>query len=246
LTYLYKWIGLALYSMECIKLMSTRLLTFVVIVLLFAGCVEVTSAPKTSLGCDSILNTPFRPLIGMPLTTEQTLQIIEKAYGVRPENVDVRQFPKSNEWTTVIRWTKRKVSFYLFWNRERLQRSLIVLEEVKPSAQTVIHCVGSSPKWYRAFYGPRIERKGLDYYFELWFPDEGVVTQTRGTVRDQSKLPDINSTIPIDYIDIVNPGTVEQVYTNLGIGSGTLPPDEENPLKPWPEDWDEIQFINGW
>ena len=232
--------------MERIKLMSTRLLTFVAILLLFAGCAGINPAAKTSLGCDSILNTPFRPLIGMPLTTEQALQIIEKTYGVRPDNVDVRQFPKSNEWTTVIRWTKGGVSYYLFWKLERLQRILIMFEEVKPGAQTVIHCVGSSPKWYRAFYGPRMERKGLDYYFELWFPGEGVVTQTRGTVQAQSKLPDINATTPVDSIDMVKPGTIEQVYTNLGFGSGTLPPDEENPLKPWPEGWEEIQFIKGW
>lgn len=229
--------------MEFTKTMNIRsFILITVLAILLSGC-SPPSVSEEDFTCDSVLNTPFHRLIGTSLTTEQTFQIIESAYEIQSENIRVEHFPDINEWSTVIMWSKAGTSYYLYWNQEQqLQHLMNEFGKAKPTIEEIMQCVNSQPVWFRALYGHRVESIKLDFYFEMWFPAMGVVTQTRGSVSNKDQLPEINADFPVDYIDIVLPGTVDEVYENLGLGSGYLLPSKKNPLNPWLEDLSQVQF----
>ncbi len=240
-----------------IETMKLRLLVLPAVTLLLYGCFPF-SMQKTDIPCAAILNPPFRQLIGATLSTEQALQIIRSTYGVQSKDVNVERVPENpSGWASKfpefpdigshIFWRKAGVSYRLDRDRqEKLQHIFVEFGKVKPPVRRVIQCVSSQPEWYRALYGPRMESSGLDYYFELWFPSKGVVTQTRGSARNKNRLPKIDSKFPVAFVDIVAPGTVIEVYENLGLGSGYLPPGDDYPLIRWPDDWSQVQLREGW
>lgn len=214
--------------------------------LFFPGCIQNIPEQNAALSCEAMSNVPFHEFIGKPLDTDRALQIIESTYDVPKEKISVLTYPNINEWSEVISWEKDGASYFLQWKQDNLQVLFIEFSKDKPDIQSLLQCENVTPEWYRAIYGPRRERSGIDFYFELWFPSIGLVTQSRGDASSTDDLPRLSPDFPIDNIHIVAPGSIKQIYDNMGFGSGYLPPERQYELKPWPDSWGDIRYDKGW
>lgn len=202
---------------------------------------------KLALTCDAMLNYPFHQYIGEFLDTDAAIQIIKKTYGVEEEKISINHYPQINEWNVVVSWKQDGIVYKLYWKRGRLQHLLVEFQKTKPNMQSIMQCIDESPKWYRAIYGPRIERTDLDFLFELWFPAKGIVIQSRGSVSDVEHLPVLDANLKIDYISVVKAGTPSQMYDSLGSSAALLHPEDESaPLVLWPGDWFWIEWKTRW
>jgi len=243
--------------MESIKIKYWMPFILLAIVVL-AGCtgpifqeLPVTHSPS----CNSLLVAPFRDRIGQTLELEETLNIIEAHFDTPLEKITVTQYADMNEWDMAIEWSGNGVNTTLLRSRNGFLAKIIVHpHRTHIATGRIIACVGSQPELYRAIYGPRMERKGFDYDFEVWFPAEGIVIQSRGSTKSEKGLPILSPNIAFTTLFIVAPGSQEDVYSQAAPGlmslSGTQ--NEQSYLagdlqpKPWPGGWEELYFIKGW
>lgn len=237
-----------------ISMKHWRFITFIFFITFsLAGCLRPVSE-SARIPCNALLATPFREHISQPLDVEEAVQIIELQYGVESDDVVINEFSNINEWELVIEWPMYGLVITLFRKNGNLAQIYINPNQARIASGRIVECVGSKPEWYRAIYGPRMERPSLDYVFEMWSPAEGIVTQTRGNVRSTERLPVISPDTEITYLFIAQPGSLEDVLIRIGppivpfsisLNEGTV---WENALqpRPWPGNWEDIKFVEGW
>jgi len=238
------------------KYLSPLILTFIftTFTLTFSGCNNNQDVQNPSIDCNLIMATPLREHLGHPLSSKKALSIIESFYDIQAEDI----FVTTSEWKDIkdedIAWDDQGIHYIATIRNGELIVINVSDKKKRITANKLIECVGHQPEWYRAIYGPRMERSGIDYYFELWFPSAGVISQSRGDTTRPSKLPDLTQEFAIDYIDIMLPESPDELreksYTayppfNLPSNKGTA---WENTLQPrqWPGNWGEVYFVEGW
>ena len=226
--------------------MWKHFLALLILAFCFNSCVY--PEPEPSLTCDKMLNLPFHQYIGEFLDTDTAIQIIKDNYSIEDEKISINHYPPVNEWNMVISWKYDGLAYDLFWKRGRLQHLIVEFQKAKPNVQRMMHCVSESPKWYRAIYGPRMEQRGLDFVFELWFPAKGVIIESRGSASDIKHLPVLGPpNLKVDYVSVAKAGTACQMYDSFGSSVGLLHPEDESaPLILWPGDWDRLEWKPRW
>jgi len=232
-----------------------RLLFFIIpFSLILSGCTIGQRNSVYSGSCDLLLFRPIHAKLDLPLTSEEAMALVESYYGVQPEDIKITRYESKDSWSDYVEWEDQDIHYTVVIRKGDLRVINVSDEKGKISAAKLVECVGLQPEWYRAVYGPRMERSGIDYYFELWFPSAGVKSQSRGSASRPDKLPIPTSEFAIEHIDIVSPGSLDEVYEksytaylpfSLPLNKGT---EVENALQPraWPENWEEVHFIKGW
>lgn len=222
--------------------------------LILCGCIDLQQNPDSSISCDSLLVTPLRENLGHPFESNDVIRMVEASYGILPEKVRVTRYGEENDWEEYIEWDDRGLHFIVTIGTGKLKIVNVSSKSEKIAADQLTECLDHQPEWYRAIYGPRMERSGIDYYFELWFPSAGIISQSRGNASHPAKLPVPTSEFPIEHIDIVVPGSLDEVYGTtytaylpfkLPLNKGTKLKDALQP-RPWTGDWTNVQFTKGW
>ncbi len=222
-----------------------RNMTYCVLVLIvtFSGCIRFQPEPKHQT-CDELLILLFRGNVGKQFENNRSLGLITQLHDVPKNDITIETYPEINEWTTVIRWQSNDIEYSLWEQDDQLKYILIDSTEYKLTTNRLIDCIGSQPTFYRALYGPRMERAGVDWFFELWFPSAGIVAEARGEARSNTQLPNLSVDTRISNIGIVQPDSVEKMYTSLG--PGYLPFEDGYEINLWPNDWNDVKFTQGW
>lgn len=209
-----------------------------------AGCAESISE-KPDIPCNVLLVTPFQGSIGQPLESENALRLIESQFDVESDFVTVTEYPDINEWDLAIRWPMDGLDIVLFSKEGNLARIDVEPTHVAVKGKEIISCIGSNPEWYRATYGPKMERSGIDFLFEMWFPDHGIVTQSSGKMKSVEELSAMNPDTDIRNFFIVRPGSPEELLLDIGHPLSSFEDDAWSPQS-WPEDWQKVEFVQGW
>ncbi len=229
-------------------------LLIALITVILPGCTARLYNSIYSGTCDSLLVKPLHADLDHPFTSEEVIDVVEAYYGVQIEDIEVTRYDLEDDWQENVEWEDQGIRYTIVIRNGDLRVINVSDEGGRITAQRLIECVGLQPEWYRAIYGPRMERSGIDYYFELWFPSIGVISQSRGSASRPDKLPILTSEFIIEHIDIVSPGSLDEVYEksytaylpfSLPLNRGTAWEDALQP-RPWPENWEEVHFINGW
>ncbi len=231
--------------------MKNLCLVFTVILIL-TGCTDKQKSPSSPIACDLLLVTALREHLGHPFTSEDVIRIIESNYGVLVGDISVTD----SEWEDIkdedIEWDDQGVHYRAKIRNGDLLVVNVSDEEEKITADKLIECVGRQPEWYRAIYGPRMERRGIDYYFELWFPSAGVISQRRGSASRPDRLPIPTSEFLIENIDIVTPGSLDEVYDKTYKAYLSFTSDPRDEGTKWENSqlprllsgtWEDVRFI---
>ncbi len=222
--------------------------------LLLCGCTDKQLHQDSPISCDSLLVTPLHEYLDHPFSSEDVIRITESYYGIQPEDIKVATAGEGDDVQENIEWDKQGIHYIVVIRKGDLRVINVSDEEEKITAEILIDCLERQPEWYRATYGPRMERRGKNYYFELWFPSVGVISQTRGSASRPDRLPIPTSEFVIENIDIVSPGSLDEVYektykaykpfTSDPLDEGTKWENAQQP-RLWPGNWEDVRFIEG-
>lgn len=220
--------------------MVQRLALFVCGVLL-AGCTNLL-LEQTRPSCETILSTPLRSYLGEPVKLDDVFAVAENSYGIRRADVVVTRYQSQQNWDA--EWKVNGIRTIVGVQNDLFSRVTVLPEEVHTTAGQVIECIDSQPEWYWAAYGPDLpERTGVRYTLQMWYPNIGLFTENHGNVRSAGELPDLSTSIAIDALIMVKPGSIKEVHDRVFYGL----PLEQQPLvlrpRPWPGEWTNAFFI---
>ena len=226
--------------------MKHRLFLILIATVILGGCIGLfTQEPP--IKCDILFVPPLQKHIGQTLEFTEALRILESTYGIQERDAITKQYPDRQAWN--VRWTSEGFTFELRGERGYLSQILVYPQRVEFTAEQIFQCIEKSPEWYRALYGPQMERPHLDYLIEMWELSTGTFIGIQGDAKSVDELPTIIPNLPVTALIMVEPGTIESVFGKTAVYYGysdfSKIPESLRP-KPWPGDWQEIEFVQGW
>lgn len=228
-----------------------KLLLIAIVQLWLAACISVyrVELRRVDLPCNSILAEPINALVEQEIKQQQLIKMIEEAYNILEDQMEVRNFQDYDFWTGGdvwdVQWDTLGVNYTVSVKDNIIYRIDIRYQErSQPSVKRIIECLGDLPRHYIAIYQTEIPPDALSYYsasVTLLFAEYGMVT-TSYDARSQPFTPTLNENTPIGRVTYIKPGTSLQVY-NRSIG---YPEDAKVMFEPqpWPGSWDAIEFVD--
>lgn len=223
--------------------------------LILVGCTINRDKPIYSGSCEVLLFRSLHDNLGKPSTAGEITALVQTYYGIHPDEVTVTRYELEGLWSDHVQWEVNGIDYIAIIDNGfivddgKLRTINMSGKDVQITAEKLIECIGHEPKWYRALYGPRMESSGIDYEFELWFPSAGITSKSVKYAPNPEKIPALTPKFEVERIDIVSPGPLAEVFKRAYIAHLPLSDpygEVQRELQPWPGDWQEIEFVQGW
>jgi hypothetical protein len=216
-----------------------------------AACIPMymTELPKVELDCHSMFGVPINALVEKEVEQQQLIKMIEEAYNIPENQIELRNFRDYEFWTGGdvwdIQWDKLGVNYNVSGKDSIIYRiDIRYQKQSQPSVKRVTDCLEELPQHYIAIYQSEVPPDAPRYYSAsatLLFAEKGM-TITSYENRPQPFIPTLTENTYIGRITYVKPGSSLQVYKR----SISLSDNVEAMFEPqpWPGSWNEIQFID--
>ncbi len=146
-----------------------RFLLVAIVQLWLAACIPVqrTELPRIELDCNSMLAAPMNTLVGQEVGQQQLIRMIEEAYSIPEDQLEVHNFRDYEFWTGgdvwEVQWDKLGVNYEVSVEDNITYRiDVRYQEQSAPSAKRIVECLGEVPQHYIAVYQVEVPATGLN------------------------------------------------------------------------------------
>lgn len=205
----------------------------------FVLCCSVGNCTRLLSGVDRAVCEPVNALRSVDfdaLNVESLPAWVKEHYSV-PE-ADLLEFEHS-DGLLEVQWRYMDRIYAAFFEGQSLRSLGVFPVSSDIRAYQVMECFGA-PGFYGAYIISSGRQKHYDVHF--WYPEEGIATWYGFVSETGDSRPNINKYSSVGVI-VFKPDSLDKVIVEAYIpGAEFLPPGWSQYIRPWPGDWEMIEF----